>query len=251
MNASAPRARAILGPTLTALAALTILVSLGVWQVNRLHWKEGLIATLHERLARPPVALPPSDAWDRLDAATDEFRRVRLTATFEEAARAFVYSGAPALRADIKGPGYFVFAPARLSDGRTVVVNIGFVPEGGKDIRVGGTREVTGYLRWPESSGWFVSDHDQEGEVWFVRDPLKMARTRGWGEVAPFYIDQEGPLPEGGLPRPGPLTVNLRNNHLGYAWTWFGLAGTLVGVFAFWLWGRLRKSGHEDAKPSL
>lgn len=249
MTASAPRA--ILGPTLTALAALAILVSLGIWQLDRLHWKEALIATLHERLATAPVPLPPSAAWAGLDAPTDEFRRVRLTATFDEAARVFVYSGAPALRADIKAPGYFVFAPARLPDGKTVVINTGFVPADGKDIRIGGTQEITGYLRWPESSGWFVSDHDTAGEVWFVRDPLKMAQTRGWGEIAPFYIDQESPLPASGLPRPGPLTVNLRNNHLGYAWTWFGLAGTLVGVFAFWLWGALRKSGNEGAKPSL
>jgi cytochrome oxidase assembly protein ShyY1 len=251
MTASTPRARGVLGPSLTALVAFAILVSLGVWQLNRLHWKEALIATLHERLATPPVPLPPPAAWAGLNAATDEFRRVQITADFDAAAPAFLFTGTSALRADIKAPGYFVFAPARLPDGRTIVVNTGYVPEGRKDVRVGGRREIVGYLRWPEGSGWFVSDHDQAGEVWFVRDPLKMAQAKGWGEVAPFYIDQEGPLPAGELPRPGPLTVNLRNNHLGYVWTWFGLAGTLVGVFAFWLWGALRKSSGKGAKPSL
>jgi cytochrome oxidase assembly protein ShyY1 len=66
-----------------------------------------------------------------------------------------------------------------------------------------------------------------------------MAQVRGWGgPAAPFYIDQETPVPPGGSPRPGPLTVKLRNDHLGYALTWFGLAATLAAVFAFWLWGR-------------
>jgi cytochrome oxidase assembly protein ShyY1 len=56
--------------------------------------------------------------------------------------------------------------------------------------------------------------------------------------VAPFYIDQEGPLPAGALPKAGPLRVNLPNNHLQYAITWFSLAACLVGVFAFWLRAR-------------
>ena len=66
------------------------------------------------------------------------------------------------------------------------------------------------------------------GETWFVRDQRAMAAARGWGEVAPFYIDQEAPVPEGGLPRPAKLQVTLRNDHLGYALTWFGLAAVLA-----------------------
>ena len=67
-----------------------------------------------------------------------------------------------------------------------------------------------------------------------MRDPQTMAQVRGWGPVAPFYIDQEAPVPAGGLPRPGPLAVQLRNDHLGYALTWFGLAAALAAVFAVW-----------------
>jgi cytochrome oxidase assembly protein ShyY1 len=61
-----------------------------------------------------------------------------------------------------------------------------------------------------------------------------MAERRGWGPVAPFYIDQEAPVPAGGFPKPGKLTVKLRNDHLGYALTWFGLAAALACVFAVW-----------------
>src|SRR5207244_11553920 len=68
----------------------------------------------------------------------------------------------------------------------------------------------------------FVSDHDATGDVWMVRDPAAMAQRKGWGAVAPFYIEQEAPVPPGGLPHPAPLKVHLRNDHLQYAVTWYG-----------------------------
>lgn len=240
----------VIASAVTAIG-LAILISLGVWQLNRLAWKEGLIATLHERLSAAPVGLPSRAEWPKLTPDNSEFRRVTLRVEFPDSQRASVYAGAPALRADLKSPGYFIFAPARLPGGETVVINTGWVPADRQYQWSGGSREIVGYLRWPEQPGLFVSDHDTSGAIWFVRDQRAMARLRGWGEVAPFYIDQESPVPAGGLPKPGPLTVNLRNNHLGYAWTWFGLAGTLVGVFAFWLWNGRRKTVNADPKPSL
>ena len=67
-----------------------------------------------------------------------------------------------------------------------------------------------------------------------VRDPSAMAQLKGWGTVAPFYIEQEAPVPPGGLPHPAPLKVHLRNDHLQYAITWYGLAAVLVVMFAIW-----------------
>ena len=67
--------------------------------------------------------------------------------------------------------------------------------------------------------------------TWFVRDQRAMAKALDWGEVAPFYVDQESPVPAGGVPKPGPLKPQLRNDHLGYALTWFGLAAGLAVCF--------------------
>jgi cytochrome oxidase assembly protein ShyY1 len=245
------RRRSVVVASVMTAAGLALLISLGVWQMERLAWKEGLIATLHERLAAPPAALPDPAAWPSLTADAAEFRRVRLNVDFPDLPRTLVYAGAPALRADVKGPGYFVFAPARLPDGRIVVVNAGWVPPDRHYQWTGGAREITGYLRWPETPGPFVSAHDAAGDTWFARDHEAMARLKGWGPVAPFYVDQEGPAAAVGAPRPGPLTVNLRNNHLGYAWTWFGLAGSLAGVFAFWLYFSRRRTVNAGANPSL
>ena len=121
------------------------------------------------------------------------------------------------------------------------MVNRGYVPLDHTAQSQPGRVELTGYLRWPEPKSMFVSSSDANGETWFVRDQRAMAAARGWGEVAPFYIDQEAPVPEGGLPRPARLQVTLRNDHLGYALTWFGLAAVLAVVFAAWLFSRRRQ----------
>jgi cytochrome oxidase assembly protein ShyY1 len=227
-----PYWRRLLVPGLFTLVGLAILISLGVWQLQRKQWKEGLIATLEQRLSVLPVDLPPPQQWHELRQQDAEFRRVKMRLTFD-ARPAWFYSGASALRPDVKGPGYFVFVPGRLPGGATVVVDAGYVPQL-QHPPVTGTIDIVGVLRWPERAGLFISEHDTSGDTWFVRDHLSMARTRWWGEVAPFYIALESPVPASGLPKPGPLTVKLRNDHLGYAMTWFGLAAALGGVFLAW-----------------
>jgi surfeit locus 1 family protein len=201
---------------------------------ERKRWKEALIVTLEQRTRVVPIDLPPPASWPALTPANDEFRRVRATLDFFAAPPTRLYTGGSALRRDVTGPGYFVFAPARLPGGEIVVVDTGFSPEP-QSQPITGKSEIVGYLRWPEKPGWFVGEHDSSGATWFVRDHLAMARVKSWGErIAPFYIDQEAPVPPGGVPRPGPITVQLRNDHLGYALTWFGLAAALALVTGFW-----------------
>ena len=241
MNRS-PARQGLLVPCLVALAAFLVLVGLGTWQLQRKAWKEGLVAAMHERLAAAPVDLPPASQWASLNVDSAEFRRVKFHAQFTEGRGVYVYVAGSALRDDIKEPGYFAFAPARLDDGTAVVVNRGYIP---MDQQIGwpaGTMEVVGYLRWPESRPWFLSDTNSASDTWFVRDHRTMAVAKGWGDVAPFYVDQESPVPASGLPRPAALTVNLRNDHLQYAVTWFGLAAVLVGCFVAWLITRRRNA---------
>lgn len=232
--------RSLLLPGVVAVAAFATLIGLGVWQLERKAWKENLIATLAERMAVAPSPLSPRTEWQILTAAADEFRRVRLRVELDPRREARVYSGGAGLRDDVKAPGYFAFAPARLDDGTTVVVNRGHVDKPNPDASLKPIAvpvkavEVVGALRWPEPPGWFVTPYSERQDLWFIRDHRAMAQRYGWGEVAPFYIEMESPAPPGGVPRPGQLTVKLRNDHLGYALTWFGLAAVLVAVFGFW-----------------
>jgi cytochrome oxidase assembly protein ShyY1 len=108
---------------------------------------------------------------------------------------------------------------------------------------------LTGYLRFPEQAGVLTPAENFAKRLWFTRDHLGMARALGWGEggtVAPFYIDLEQPVPPSGIPTPGPLEVHLKDDHLQYAITWFGLAGAVVIAFAVWLRAQRRASGSKD-----
>ena len=104
-------------------------------------------------------------------------------------------------------------------------------------IPVGYLPALTGYLRFPESAGPLSPAPDRDKRLWFVRDHLAMAKVLGWGVVAPFYIDLETPVPQNAIPRPGPLQVHLKDDHLQYAITWFTLAFALVIAFGVW-WRR-------------
>lgn len=229
--------RSVLLPALFTLVVVAVLIGLGSWQIERKVWKEALIATLDRRLSAPPTALPPREHWPDLRQAEDEFRRLTFTASFLPGQEARVYTSGSALRPDVSGPGYWIFAPARRPDGSVVVVDRGFLPEGTREPAGQSTRpvELIGALRWPEEPGLFTPKADRAHNLWFARDHRAIAAVKGWGEVAPFFVDLESPVPPGGLPRPGPLTVNLRNEHLQYAITWFGLAVVVAGGFLFWL----------------
>jgi cytochrome oxidase assembly protein ShyY1 len=86
----------------------------------------------------------------------------------------------------------------------------------------------------------FTPRDEPHHNLFYSRDPEAIARAKGWGAVAPYYIEQESPQ-LAGAPRAGPLVVKLPNNHLQYAITWFGLALALAGIYLVWLRGRLRR----------
>jgi surfeit locus 1 family protein len=237
--------RGILEPTIFAIVGIAILVGLGLWQLDRKTWKENLIAAMTERLARDPADLPARDRWAHLLQEREEFARVGFPAEFLPGQEALVYSAGSALRPDVQGAGYWVFAPARLAGGSIVLVNRGFVPPEHKDPaqRGEGTPhgiiDVVGVMRWPEARGTFTPADDPKKNIWFLRDSKSIADFKKWATAAPFYIDQEEPVPAGGWPKPGKLEVRLPDNHLQYAITWFGLALALAGVYVVWLARRL------------
>jgi surfeit locus 1 family protein len=228
--------RGLVVPTTFAICGLAVLISLGIWQLARKQWKEALIETFEQRLNAAPIELPSPSAWEELTRDNSEFLHVRLRVDFRSGQDALVYTSGSALRDDIRAPGYFVFTPARLADGSSqIVINRGYVAGRSYPARAD-SEEIVGYLRWPEAPSWFVAAHDSsDASMWHVRNQILMAQVKQWGKVAPFYIDEESPMPAGGWPRPGPLKVQLRNEHLQYALTWFGLAGVIAVAFLFWL----------------
>jgi cytochrome oxidase assembly protein ShyY1 len=248
MTAVSATPRSVAGLGIFTLLTLALLIGLGVWQLQRRVEKHALITQLTERLAAAPEALPPAAQWNALTPARDEFRRVRFSAVYESRPDAMVYSAGSAIRDDVSGPGTWAFLPARLPTGETIVIDTGFVQNTMQDrgqqdravarLVTGAPVILTGYIRFPESAGALTPREDIAKRLWFTRDHLAIARALGWGEVAPFYIDLEQPVPESGIPKPGPLEVHLKDDHLQYAITWFGLAAAVVIAFGVWLNGQ-------------
>jgi surfeit locus 1 family protein len=236
------------GLLVPAAAAFAVLIALGTWQIERKAWKEGLIAAVTQRLGGAPADLPARESWGRLVRDNDEFRRVRFAAEFDHGHEALVYASGSAFRSDAAGRGYWVFTPARLKDGGIVIVNRGFVPEGRQNPnarsegQIRGTVDIVGALRWPETRSWFTPRDDPAHNLWFLRDHRAIAAAKGVDAVAPFYVEQEAPVPSGGVPHPSALKANLRNDHLQYAVTWYGLALVLVVVFVAWARTRGRRA---------
>jgi cytochrome oxidase assembly protein ShyY1 len=254
MTGMMARRRGVAGFGIFTLVMVAVFVGLGLWQLQRRVEKHALIAALTERLAAAPGPLPYPSQWSGLTPARDEFRRVSFAATYQPGPDAMVYSSGSGVREDVSGPGTWAFVPARLPSGETVVINTGFVQNTMQD-RAQQDRAVarlitnepvtlTGYIRFPEAAGALTPSENPAKRLWFTRDHLAMARALGWGEagklVAPFYIDLEQPVPASGIPKPGPLQVHLKDDHLQYAITWFGLAGAVVFAFGVWMRGQRR-----------
>ncbi|KQQ06912.1 surfeit 1 [Methylobacterium sp. Leaf122] len=242
------RLRSLWAPGLAALVCLAILLSLGTWQLARKSEKEALIARIIERShAEPPAAPPPFAEWD---AKAGEFSRVRTRGTFLHDQETLVHGLAPgepgrALQ------GFYVITPLKRDDGTTILVNRGFVPtelkrpEDRAAGQVSGAATVTGMLRASETRTLFVPESDPKREAWFTRDIPGISAARNLTNVAPYLIEADATPNPGGWPRGGQLRVDLPNNHLQYAFTWFGIAACLIGVFSVFAWKRL----YDPADP--
>ena len=225
--------RGLFWPAVATLIGCVFLISLGIWQLQRLAWKEGLIAEIAARAKALSQPLPPQDQWAQLRPDDYEYRHVELDGVFENNMEALVFrpAGGPA-----RGPGYLVLTPLRLDSGAFVIVNRGFVPPDRKDPaargEIEGRTHVTGLMRQPESRNFFTPADDPETGQYFTRDPALIAGHFGLAPAAPFSVDADENPKSGVLPRGGASELTFPNNHLAYALTWFGLALALIGVFA-------------------
>ncbi|WP_058835255.1 SURF1 family protein [Luteimonas abyssi] len=204
-----------------ALAAAFVgFVALGIWQVQRLAWKQDLIERVDARIHAAPEAPPPRSAWAALDE-DDAYRRVHLRGEYlpvDEARTQAV--------TEIDG-GWWLLAPLRTEDGDIVLVNRGFVPLG-EDAAPppAGPVEVTGLLRITEPGGGFLRSNDPAEDRWHSRDVAAIGQARGLdaAALAPYFVDAERDPAMRGWPRGGMTVVRFRDHHLQYALTWFAMA---------------------------
>jgi surfeit locus 1 family protein len=231
--------RSLLWPSLFTLVAFAILMSLGFWQVERLHWKEALIARIEARIHAAPVPLPPASTWAQMKADDYDYQHVRVDGVLDSKREALIFRGVGKVSAkDMAQPGYWVMVPLKTDDGGEILINRGFVPFDRKELATrpdpqrGQRVSLTGLLRAPEERSLFTPADDAAKGQWFTRDPRAIAATLGLANAAPFSLDEDAHSAAPGLPAGGATVFEIPNNHLSYAGTWFGLAATLLVVFA-------------------
>lgn len=242
-----------LGPIMTTifvvmmLALAVVCVWLGTWQMHRLDEKEALVAAVDARVDAAPIPVPTADQWTGLNLDRLNFQPVSLTGAFRYNQTVTIFTSLVNARGKFSGPGYWVVTPFALRSGGTVFVNRGFIPEQmqaaavadpeGEEAQV----TITGLLRPSEVAGWFVPEADTSRRVEWVRDTERLAKMvdPASAPFAPFYIDMPAGAP-GELPQGGETVIEFTNNHLGYAYTWYGFAIVAVVMLGFWLWRQRR-----------
>jgi surfeit locus 1 family protein len=224
------RRRFRLWPTLAVLPAVAVLLGLGTWQVQRLAWKTDLIGRAEAGLAAPPAALPAAGT----DLAALDFRRVT-------AQGAYLHDSAFAFGLSASGgePGGRLVTPLRLDDGRVLLVDRGWLPEDllppdvPQGLRPSGQVTLEGVARWRGGGldrGWMTPADQPDRRRWFSWDIAAMEQASGM-PLLPVVLVLERPEGRASLPEARRVAVDFRNNHLGYALTWYGLAAALLVMF--------------------
>lgn len=213
------------------IGAFCTTMGMGTWQVQRLAWKEALIAEITAAKQENPFtnATLPSDAESLKEK---NFWPVELTGTWNHEIE---YHLAP--RYYKSQLGYHLVEPLILPDKRVVLVNRGWVPAKMKDISLRphsigvGKETVTGLIRYGNERNPFTPQNQREKNVWFGRDVQEMAAFYDVKNVLPIMVDQIGEQNPKKLPIPSDGAIHLRNDHLSYIITWYAIALGILIIF--------------------
>ena len=238
----APRKPGLFLLTLLTIVGTVVLCALGAWQLERMDEKHAYIDRLQQQAAGAPAPMPPSADWAKLDPAALDLTHVVARGSYIDGiagVRTTIAAGPPGSR-QLSGFGRWVFQAFKLEDGGVILVNRGFVPEGrlGQIGPASGPDTINGFLRAPEARNSFTPQDLPAIREFYTRDPAAIAASLGQ-PPAPFYLEAaregDGMTPPAGVDV-GELIGRIPDNHLQYALTWFGLALTLLGVFAAFVW---------------
>jgi surfeit locus 1 family protein len=229
--------RRLLWPGMTTALMLIVLLGLGTWQVQRLFWKQALLAQIEHAEAADPVPLAQIEARSAPSPfVPSPFQKVSVTGTFLPDDTAFY--GAE-VRDIASGPamGARMIEPLRASNGELILVDRGWAPlsRPAPLNQPSGVVSVSGYVRPGDRRSWFSANDDTAARRFFTLDPMAIADAIGQPDVRPFVLvalaagtpSDHWPDPARHLPRPP-------NNHLSYAITWYGLAVALLAIFILW-----------------
>ena len=219
----------MIAPLVIGIGGIAILLSLGIWQVQRLAWKERVLAQIEARIAAPAGPLPAAGT------KPTPYQPVQVTGDIEGPELHVLVS-----RKTI-GAGYRIISALRLGDGRRILLDRGFVVDEDKDVIRPAQQGITvsGNLHVPDDRSSSTPANDPDANIWFARDLPQMADAL---RTEPLLLIARSDTGQGVEPLPV-STEGIPNDHLEYAITWFSLALVWLGMTLYQLW-RIR------AKPA-
>jgi surfeit locus 1 family protein len=218
-------------PLFWLLFGVALTFGLGLWQLERLQWKEALLADMERQLAGAPTPLPA--AID--DPAAWNYRPVTVEGFFAHDKTLFLMS-----RTHEGKNGVHLLTPLVRDGAPPVLVNRGWVP---LDKREPATRPetlianvvvVSGIARTPNPRGWMQPENVPAANQWFWTDLAAMEQAVGLGPLAPLVVEAVRGADPKALPIGGQTRIALPNDHLEYAITWFSLGFVLIAIFAIY-----------------
>jgi surfeit locus 1 family protein len=243
--------RPALWPTLMSLPILLLALGLGIWQMERREWKRDILDRVAANQAAAPVTLEELLKGDPL---VHEYGQAKLAGTFLNDKE--FYLAARSLKDDV---GLHVVTPVRTDEGRVVLFDRGWIPSGKKDpasramSRIDGPVDLVGVVRRSQKKPFFVPDNDPAKDFWFTVDVPLMRKLAGGAPDArldAFFLEADATPNPGGLPVGGQTRLDIPNDHMQYAITWFLIALALVGVYLAYHWenGWLSINGRTKSK---
>lgn len=198
-------------PLLFTITAVGVCLMLGFWQVERLQWKNAMLASIAQAQTQPPLSALPADAQSTI------YRNVALQGEYLQGR---LYRLVGRMQGDT--PGFFILNPLRMADGRVVLVNRGYAPKD-KEIMPSDPETVVGIVRPLREKRYFSPPNDPVKNVWFYEDISALSEASG-APLLPVVVEAIGEPRVGVYPIPNDGKISLRNDHLGYAVTWFMMA---------------------------
>ena len=225
--------RRLLWPGLMTVAMLALTSGLGAWQVERLAWKSALLQEIDRGETAPAVPLTGDPK---------PFTRIRVAGRLRQDLQALY---GVEVRSTVAGPamGAFLLSPLERPGLDPVIVDRGWVPMDAPRPQGDVDAVIEGYVRAPEKPVRFGAADDPVARRFYALDPAAIAASLGIRQAAPFTLVALGVVPPGVYPEPADALPRPPNNHLSYAITWFGLAVSLLVIFAVYARQVLRSQG--------
>ena len=215
-----------------AVPGLLVLLSLGIWQTKRLAWKEALLQNISYNLSSEPLFLPTV-----VKKSEDNYKMVKVEGLLEPRS-IFVLTPVKG-----SGAGFRVISPLKLKDGNKILIDRGVIKEHDRArLETPGEQNlIIGYLFWPNETDYFTPDPNLERNIWFSRDLEKMA---SFLETQPILVVATENRLDPSLKMQDP-TIDIPNNHLQYAITWFMMAILWFGMSAYFVYKMIKKKKFE------